>query len=145
LPAASLGIQASTRDRDLGVLGFGIELLQFRTQTGPLGRGGGEGDALEYSSYKKYFYPSSLDKTLDMKAKELIQKEIEVFPEPYLEEILDFIHFLKVKASKNRVERAILSESVLATSFRKLAVAFSCPLFHLSPTWKDSRFQLGHR
>ena len=49
-----------------------------------------------------------------MKTKELIQKEIEVFPEPYLEEVLDFIHLLKEKASKNRMETAILSESVLA-------------------------------
>jgi len=32
-----------------------------------------------------------------METKELIQKEIEVFPGPYLEEILDFIHFLKGK------------------------------------------------
>jgi len=46
-----------------------------------------------------------------MKTKELIQKEIEVFPEPYLEEVLDFIHLLKEKATKNRMETAILSES----------------------------------
>jgi len=56
----------------------------------------------------------SLDSIIDMKTKELIQKEIEVFPEPYLEEVLDFIHLLKEKASKNRMETAILSESVLA-------------------------------
>ena len=49
-----------------------------------------------------------------MQTKELIQKEIEFFPEPYLEEILDFIHFLKEKASKNGNETMILSESVLA-------------------------------
>ena len=44
----------------------------------------------------------------------MIHNEIEVFPEPYLEEILDFIHFLKGKASKKRMETAILSESMLA-------------------------------
>jgi len=49
-----------------------------------------------------------------MQTKELIQKEIEFFPEPYLEEILDFIQFLKGKASKNGNETMILSESVLA-------------------------------
>jgi len=49
-----------------------------------------------------------------METKELIQKEIEFFPEPYLEEILDFIHFLKGKASKRRTETTILSESVLS-------------------------------
>jgi hypothetical protein len=35
-----------------------------------------------------------------MVTKELIQKEIELFPEPYLEELLDFIRFLKGKASR---------------------------------------------
>jgi hypothetical protein len=49
-----------------------------------------------------------------MKTKELIQKEIEVIPEPYLEEVLDFIHFLKEKVSKKRMETELLSESVLA-------------------------------
>jgi hypothetical protein len=49
-----------------------------------------------------------------METRDLIQKEIEVFPEPYLEEILDFIYFLKEKASKKGIETAILSESVLA-------------------------------
>jgi hypothetical protein len=49
-----------------------------------------------------------------MKIKELIQKEIEVIPEPYLEEVLDFIHSLKEKASKKGMETAILSESVLS-------------------------------
>ncbi|MHC1631380.1 MAG: DUF2281 domain-containing protein [Methanotrichaceae archaeon] len=51
-----------------------------------------------------------------MKTKELIFREIEVFPEPYLKEVLDFIRFLKDKSSKERlgVETAILSESVLA-------------------------------
>ena len=49
-----------------------------------------------------------------METMELIHEEIEAFSEPYLEEILDFIHFLKGKASKKRMETAILSESVLA-------------------------------
>lgn len=44
----------------------------------------------------------------------MIHNEIEVFPEPYLEEILDFMHFWKGKASKKRMETAILSESMLA-------------------------------
>ena len=55
-----------------------------------------------------------------MQTKELIQKEIEFFPEPYLEEILDFIHFLKGKASKNGNETMILSESVLAQAWKNL-------------------------
>lgn len=63
---------------------------------------------------QKVFYLSSLDSIIDMETKDLIQKEIEAFPEPYLEEILDFIYFLKEKASKKRMETVILSESVLA-------------------------------
>ena len=31
-----------------GVLALAVELLQLRAQTGSLGRGGGEGDAVEY-------------------------------------------------------------------------------------------------
>jgi hypothetical protein len=49
-----------------------------------------------------------------METKDLIHKEIEFFPEPYLQEILDFIFFLKNKAAKGKMETAILSESVLA-------------------------------
>jgi len=49
-----------------------------------------------------------------METKELIYREIEVIPENYLEEILDFIHFLKGKVLKEKMGTAILSESVLA-------------------------------
>ncbi|MGB7571187.1 MAG: hypothetical protein WBL87_05470 [Methanothrix sp.] len=50
----------------------------------------------------KSLLPSSWDNTIDMVTKELIQNEIEFFSEPYLEEILDFIHFLKGKASRDK-------------------------------------------
>jgi hypothetical protein len=49
-----------------------------------------------------------------METKELIYREIEVIPESYLEEVLDFIHFLKDKSRKKKLETAILSESALA-------------------------------
>lgn len=49
-----------------------------------------------------------------METKDLIFKEMEAFPEPYLEEILDFVRFLKAKSSKRMMETAILSESVLS-------------------------------
>ena len=49
-----------------------------------------------------------------MKTKELILREIEAFPEPYLKEVLDFVRFLKEKSSMTEIEAAILSESVLA-------------------------------
>jgi hypothetical protein len=69
---------------------------------------------MKHHSNAKSLLPSSADSIIDMETKELIQKEIDVFPEPYLEEILDFIYFLKGKASKKGMETAILSESVLA-------------------------------
>jgi len=49
-----------------------------------------------------------------MKTKELILREIEVFPEPCLKEVLDFVRFLKDKSSTRGIEEAILSEPVLA-------------------------------
>ncbi|UEC42688.1 MAG: hypothetical protein METHAR1v1_780006 [Methanothrix sp.] len=53
-------------------------------------------------------------KFADMKTKELILREIEVFPEPYLKEVLDFVRFLKEKPSGRGIEGALLSEPVLA-------------------------------
>ena len=49
-----------------------------------------------------------------MKTKELILREIEVFPEPYLKEVLDFVRLLKEKSSGRGIEGALLSEPVLA-------------------------------
>ncbi|MCD6207975.1 MAG: DUF2281 domain-containing protein [Methanosarcinales archaeon] len=44
---------------------------------------------------------------------ELIVNEIEQVPESFLEEILDFIRFLKIKAKTNKLETMIASESAL--------------------------------
>jgi len=49
-----------------------------------------------------------------METKELILKEIEGIPKQYLNEVLDFIRFLKTKALEERViETAIASETSL--------------------------------
>jgi len=48
-----------------------------------------------------------------MEVKELIFKEIENVPEPYLVEILDFIRFLEAKTSEQKMELAIASETSL--------------------------------
>ena len=48
-----------------------------------------------------------------MSKKDLIMKEVEQVPEPYLDEILDFLHFIKTKAIKTGMETAIASESSL--------------------------------
>lgn len=39
-----------------------------------------------------------------MKTKELILREIEVFPEPYLKEVLDFVRFLKERSAGRGIE-----------------------------------------
>lgn len=48
-----------------------------------------------------------------MSAKDLIIQELEQVPEPMLEEVLDFLRFLKAKQLQERLEIPILSESSL--------------------------------
>nr|MDO8080129.1 DUF2281 domain-containing protein [Candidatus Freyarchaeota archaeon] len=48
-----------------------------------------------------------------MDSREIILKEIEQMPDTLLEEILDFIKFLKMKAVQEKIETAIQSESSL--------------------------------
>ena len=45
-----------------------------------------------------------------MNKKELIVKEIEQVPEPLLEEVLDFVRFLKTKGVREKLEITLLSE-----------------------------------
>lgn len=49
------------------------------------------------------------------KYKEIMMREIDALPAPLLEEVLDFIRFLKGKAAQEGLETALLSE----TSLRK--------------------------
>ncbi len=49
-----------------------------------------------------------------MTKRELVIKELEQLPEPLLDEVLDFVRFLKGKRVKERLETALLSEPVLA-------------------------------
>ena len=48
-----------------------------------------------------------------MGKKELLIKEIDQVPEPFLDEVLDFVHFLKTKIVKEKMDTAIASESSL--------------------------------
>ncbi len=48
-----------------------------------------------------------------MQVKNLIFKEIERVPEKYLGEILDFIRFLESKATDEKIEMAVVSETSL--------------------------------
>ncbi len=48
-----------------------------------------------------------------MNTKDLLIKEVENVPEFILEEVWDFLQFLKVKYRKDRLEVSLLSESSL--------------------------------
>lgn len=48
-----------------------------------------------------------------MNKRSLLINEIEQVPEPFLDEVLDFVHFLKTKTIKERLDIAIASESSL--------------------------------
>jgi len=54
-----------------------------------------------------------------MSKKELLIDEIEQVPEPFLDEVLDFVHFLKTKLIKERFDTAIASESSLKKDWLK--------------------------
>ena len=49
-----------------------------------------------------------------MNTKEELINEIEKTPEPFLSEVLDFVHFLKARASREKMDIAVMNESSLA-------------------------------
>jgi len=48
-----------------------------------------------------------------MDKKEMLMRELEDLPEISLQEVLDFVRFLKAKATQERMETALLSEETL--------------------------------
>lgn len=54
-----------------------------------------------------------------MTRKELLVNELEHMPEPLLEELMDFIHFLKSKIIKEKAETSVASESSLKKDWLK--------------------------
>lgn len=54
-----------------------------------------------------------------MSTKELILKEIEQVPEPWLEEILHFVRFLKSQHWEENLEISLLSETSLRKDWLK--------------------------
>ncbi len=54
-----------------------------------------------------------------MSTKELLLNEIEHCPEPFLNEVLDFMNFLKTKSIQGRLEATIISESSLKKDWLK--------------------------
>ncbi|MDA8159032.1 MAG: DUF2281 domain-containing protein [Deltaproteobacteria bacterium] len=54
-----------------------------------------------------------------MSTKELLLNEIEHCPEPFLNEVLDFMNFLKTKSIQERLETTVISESSLKKDWLK--------------------------
>ena len=54
-----------------------------------------------------------------MNTKEELISEIEKTPEPFLSEVLDFVNFLKAKASREKLDITVMSESSLAKDWLK--------------------------
>jgi len=54
-----------------------------------------------------------------MNTKEELISEIEKTPEPFLSEVLDFVHFLKAKAGREKLDIAVMSEWSLAKDWLK--------------------------
>jgi len=48
-----------------------------------------------------------------MSKKEILISELDQVPDSYLDEVLDFVHFLKSKILRERIDTAIASESSL--------------------------------
>ncbi|MBU2444727.1 MAG: DUF2281 domain-containing protein [Bacteroidetes bacterium] len=51
--------------------------------------------------------------------KEALINEIEHIPEPFLDEVMDFVQFLKTKLINERIDTAIASESSLKKDWLK--------------------------
>jgi hypothetical protein len=54
-----------------------------------------------------------------MSKRELLVKEIDQVPEPFIDEVLDFVQFLKAKIIKEKLDITIASESSLKKDWLK--------------------------
>jgi len=54
-----------------------------------------------------------------MDRKETLIREVEDLPTAFLQEVLDFVQFLKVKITQDHLETALLSESALRKDWLK--------------------------
>lgn len=54
-----------------------------------------------------------------MKNREALYRELENLPEPVLSEVLDYVHYSKIKMTKSGVENAVASESSLKKDWLK--------------------------
>ena len=54
-----------------------------------------------------------------MSKKELLINEIGEVPEPFLSEVLDFVHFMKAKIVREKMDIAIMSEASLSKDWTR--------------------------
>ena len=54
-----------------------------------------------------------------MSTRELLMNEIKEVPEPFLTEVLDFVHFVKGKMARENLDIALMSESSLRKDWLK--------------------------
>ncbi len=54
-----------------------------------------------------------------MSTRELLMNEIKKVPEPFLTEVLDFIHFIKARIAHEKLDIAVMSESSLGKDWLK--------------------------
>lgn len=54
-----------------------------------------------------------------MSTRELLMNEIKEVPEPFLMEVLNFVHFIKAKIAREKLDIAIMSESSLGKDWLK--------------------------
>ena len=48
-----------------------------------------------------------------MQDKKVVIRELEDLPEPLIQEVLDFVRFLKTRAAQEKLDTALLSETAL--------------------------------
>ena len=54
-----------------------------------------------------------------MSTREVLMNEIKEVPEPFLTEVLDFVHFIKAKIAREKLDIVVMSESSLGKDWLK--------------------------
>ncbi|MCF6150394.1 MAG: DUF2281 domain-containing protein [Candidatus Kuenenia sp.] len=54
-----------------------------------------------------------------MSTREILMNEIKDVPEPFLTEVLDFVHFIKTKIAQEKLDFSVMSESSLGKDWLK--------------------------
>lgn len=54
-----------------------------------------------------------------MRTRELLINEIKEVPEPFLTQVFDFVHFIKAKIGREKLDIAVMSDSSLGMDWLK--------------------------